>query len=238
VDTPRNNTPSVAEVAALTARLRALTAAGRDADPAERAAFLADKDALLARIAEPAVAADVEYDADRAFDDLTERRPLSGEGPESWVRDGRGGYSWVGEDEMEAAAEPSTDGDLDSPVPYQLTDLPDPAPERATEVVGLECPECGEDAVEQAPAALVPYDAHDRAIPRYAHPDGEPLCPVMGARGYEPAQPREVLHEHTIPASRVATDPMADESTRREQLARWHTDDQAAEQGTDDGMLR
>lgn len=47
--------PTVAEIAALTARLRMLSTQGRNADPAERAAFLADKDALLARIpgAEP-----------------------------------------------------------------------------------------------------------------------------------------------------------------------------------------
>ena len=42
--------PSIREIAELTARLRRLSAAGRDADPAERAAFLADKDALIARI--------------------------------------------------------------------------------------------------------------------------------------------------------------------------------------------
>lgn len=42
--------PTVREIAALTARLRGLTAAGPDVDPAERAAFLADKAALLARI--------------------------------------------------------------------------------------------------------------------------------------------------------------------------------------------
>lgn len=44
--------PSVAEVAALTRRLRELSAQGRDADPVERAEFLADKDAVLARIAD------------------------------------------------------------------------------------------------------------------------------------------------------------------------------------------
>ncbi len=45
--------PSVAEVAALTRRLRTVSRPG--ADPAERAAFLADKAALLARITgEPA----------------------------------------------------------------------------------------------------------------------------------------------------------------------------------------
>lgn len=44
-------TPSVREIADLTARLRRLSAAGRAADPAERAAFMADKDDLLDRIA-------------------------------------------------------------------------------------------------------------------------------------------------------------------------------------------
>jgi hypothetical protein len=47
---PADQPPTVREIADLTARLRALTAAGPDADPAERAAFLADKAALLARI--------------------------------------------------------------------------------------------------------------------------------------------------------------------------------------------
>ncbi|MHA6628359.1 hypothetical protein ACU61A_23220 [Pseudonocardia sichuanensis] len=45
--------PSVREIADLTARLRTLTTAGRDVDPAERAAFLADKAAILARIPAP-----------------------------------------------------------------------------------------------------------------------------------------------------------------------------------------
>ncbi len=41
------DTPSVREIADLTRQLRELSKAGRDADPAE---FLADKDALIARI--------------------------------------------------------------------------------------------------------------------------------------------------------------------------------------------
>lgn len=49
-DSSHSPVPSVREIAALTARLRELSALGRDADPAERAAFLADKDALIARI--------------------------------------------------------------------------------------------------------------------------------------------------------------------------------------------
>ncbi|MBN9102337.1 MAG: hypothetical protein J0I49_30195 [Pseudonocardia sp.] len=46
----RPTPPSVREIAALTARLRELSARGRDVDEADRAAFLVDKDALLARI--------------------------------------------------------------------------------------------------------------------------------------------------------------------------------------------
>lgn len=42
--------PSVHEIAALTARLRDLTRPGAVADDAARAEFLADKEALLARI--------------------------------------------------------------------------------------------------------------------------------------------------------------------------------------------
>lgn len=44
------DTPSIREITELTARLRRLSAAGRDAEPAERAAFLAEKDALIERI--------------------------------------------------------------------------------------------------------------------------------------------------------------------------------------------
>lgn len=47
---PGSDRVSVAEVAALTARLRALSAAGADVDEGERDQFLADKRALLARI--------------------------------------------------------------------------------------------------------------------------------------------------------------------------------------------
>lgn len=46
----RPTPPSVREIASLTARLRELSARRRDVDEADRAAFLADKDALLARI--------------------------------------------------------------------------------------------------------------------------------------------------------------------------------------------
>lgn len=92
------------------------------------------------------------------------------------------------------------------------------------EVVRLECPECGEDAVE-SPETVSPHVAHGQEVPRYAHPDGAPLCPVVGPSGGQPAQPREVL-----------ADPL-DETARRAQLARWHGDDHAVERVTDEGIV-
>lgn len=46
------------------------------------------------------------------------------------------------------------------------------------------CPECQEPAQHEQPTAWTP--AWGRA-PSWSHLDGEPLCPVVGANGYEPA---------------------------------------------------
>ena len=54
----------------------------------------------------------------------------------------------------------------------------------------MRCPECGEDAVRQAPADLVPWEAHGLAEPEWSHRDRTSLCPVIGpSGGYEPASP-------------------------------------------------
>ncbi len=53
-DRPVGGSPSIAEVTALIRRLRELSTPGRADDAAERAAFLADKDALIARITDTA----------------------------------------------------------------------------------------------------------------------------------------------------------------------------------------
>ena len=55
----------------------------------------------------------------------------------------------------------------------------------------LICPECGEPVVARPPRTSVPYAAHGLGAPRYSHLDGEPLCPVAGPRGYQPADPVE-----------------------------------------------
>jgi len=54
-----------------------------------------------------------------------------------------------------------------------------------------QCPECGEAAVRQALADLVPWAAHGRERPQWSHADRSALCPVIGpGGGYQPAQPR------------------------------------------------
>jgi len=51
------------------------------------------------------------------------------------------------------------------------------------------CPECGEDAVRRTPHDLTPQQQNDGRWPKFAHRDGTQLCPVVGPRGYEPAEP-------------------------------------------------
>jgi hypothetical protein len=62
----------------------------------------------------------------------------------------------------------------------------------------MECPQCGEDAVNQPANDLVPWEAHGLTRPDWSHKDGTSLCPVIGpSGGYEPAQPqrRDANHD-------------------------------------------
>jgi hypothetical protein len=52
----------------------------------------------------------------------------------------------------------------------------------------LICPPCGEAAHPRPPRRWL---AANGPRPRHSHADGEPLCPVVGPRGYEPAQPAD-----------------------------------------------
>ena len=49
------------------------------------------------------------------------------------------------------------------------------------------CPECGEQALNKPPRRWLPAWG---PVPKFSHRDGEPLCPVIGPDGYEPAQPQ------------------------------------------------
>ena len=50
----------------------------------------------------------------------------------------------------------------------------------------LVCPVCGEPAVRRPPTSWQPSAGRR---PDCSHPDGEPLCPVIGEGGYWPADP-------------------------------------------------
>lgn len=68
----------------------------------------------------------------------------------------------------------------------------------------MQCPECGEDAVSQPPADLVPWQAHGLPQPGWSHRDGSSLCPVIGpSGGYQPAQPQPTLAEAGLSATRL-----------------------------------
>lgn len=71
--------PTTAEIAALTARLRELSHAGAAADADERARFLADKDALVARITAAAHHSDTRGAAGSSGDDWADYRTYSRE---------------------------------------------------------------------------------------------------------------------------------------------------------------
>jgi len=52
------------------------------------------------------------------------------------------------------------------------------------------CPPCGEPAVPASPPPSPWFDTWTNTghpVPEWSHADGEPLCPVVGEHGYEPA---------------------------------------------------
>ena len=244
--TPRDDTPSISEVAALTARLRTLSSAGRDADPAERAAFVTDKD------------------AEREFDELTERRPLPGEGSGSWVSDGRGSYLWVDEDAFADEAESLTVGEELHADPRVIAaevtgldastaDVPGdvarwaPAGEAEQTLTAREAARrLGEEGFTEAEAAaaVTAYfddirrdtgavahwwglDSHDLAAITRAERASQDVAATLEDAG---AATGFALMPGAIPAPRLDA-----EEARRDELNRWHAAD-SAEAGTVDGL--
>jgi hypothetical protein len=61
-----------------------------------------------------------------------------------------------------------------------------PGDGRSTPAARLWCPECGEPATARPPTR---WTAANGPRPEHSHRDGEPLCPVMTAQGYQPAKP-------------------------------------------------
>ena len=65
------------------------------------------------------------------------------------------------------------------------TPVPAPPAPAVVGAVALICPECHEAA--RAVPPLRPTAGYG-SPPAFSHHDGEPLCPVMGDEGYEPAR--------------------------------------------------
>ncbi|HET8662582.1 MAG TPA: hypothetical protein VFM55_26875 [Micromonosporaceae bacterium] len=62
----------------------------------------------------------------------------------------------------------------------------------AAPAVTAYCSGCGEPAVNRPPQPsgwLTTWTATGHRVPAWSHRDGEPLCPVIGPHGYQPAQP-------------------------------------------------
>jgi hypothetical protein len=220
----------VREIAELTARLRDISARGRDVDPAKRAAFLADKDALIARIT------DADTDREDAADDTAAWPPM----PEWMIEQAR-------QTEAEIAAGTYVPGPVDDParLAARLAEL-----RAARDAAGTPAASEADDAMERA---------FDELCERHPLP-GDPGGPEPATSRFGPAW---IDHDDDIDddvSDEIATanphiwgdpspptggrrDPLScveprgtgrvDEQERREQLTRWHVDDQAANAHTD-----
>ena len=56
--------------------------------------------------------------------------------------------------------------------------------------IRMKCPECGEPVrvARGGDESVRSARLNGRKLPRHSHLDGEPLCPVVGRKGYEPAK--------------------------------------------------
>lgn len=202
----RADRPSVAEIAALTRRFRELSAPGRTVDPTERAAFLADKDALLARITDTTDAdtADAERHEHVARTGRTDQAPEEG-----W---------WARAESADPTAEPAT---FDVAGYYSDARLAAIAQARAagdTERAERlqNAPWSTSQDVEQVPE-----------IPEWMREQARRTEAEIADGTYVASPPDDLTRfADRLAALREQTDP--DASGRRDQLARWHHDDHAA----------
>jgi hypothetical protein len=231
-----HDTPSIREIAELTARLRRLSAAGRAADPAERAAFLADKDALTARIQTATRTAAVPVQ-----DEYT-GTGYAGAGAAVMALAAAGGYAMVGPSARTWSVDPAT-GIPAGPVPEAehrlVRDMI--ARERldGAEPVWLRCtdgrdeivaavvparPDADADAVtvaDELPAAAAAETGQDTA-------DGRPTAATSVAQAHEAITP---LGEPAANQQQTTDD------TRAAELAGWGRHEQPADAAAaDDGQ--
>jgi hypothetical protein len=104
----------------------------------------------------------------------------------------------------------------------------------------IECPQCGEEAVNTPPTDPVPWAAHGMNQPQWSHTDGSSLCPVLGGSGgYAPAQPQPKTAAHQPAPDVFRLDPperLRPEGWARPQQGAWAT--QAVLDAIHSGQLR
>src|SRR5690242_14903109 len=239
---PIDDDPSVAEIAALTARLRELSNAGAAADPVEHAAFLADKDALIARIA---AASRADEGTTGSGDDWADYRTYTrSEAAAALVARGLppdqaevtvdrylDGLSW------DRGWSPQDQWEIDDDDIAVMLDPHNTVTERV--LTGGEGP-----PLDAGPTLTAEEAAHELAA------DGRSLDEARAlVRGYLDEVSERVgtpLHQWGLDGADLAdiraglarVHTPSDEQTRRDQLNRWHADDHADEAVADDARTR
>jgi len=229
-----NREPTVEEIAALTARLRELSNAGAAADEAERAKFLADKDALIERIIArtPRQAiwsgdewADYRtYTRVEAADELVARGVPPEQAP-AVVERYLDGLSW------ERGWSPQDQWEIDDDDLTVMLTSPAAENDLSAGLSGAEGP-----PIDAGPALTAEAAAHKLAD------DGRSLDEARAlVRGYLDDASAQIgarvdlwgLDAADLAEIRRGPDP---EAERRAELARWHADDQA-QQSVDEQIM-
>ncbi|WP_300008104.1 hypothetical protein [Pseudonocardia sp.] len=204
-DRPDGARPSVAEIAALTRRLRELSTPGRAVDPGERAAFLADKDDLIARITDSNAATDADAATGRELHQHTARIGRTDQSADPTVQavtfDVAGYYT---DAHLAALAEARAAGDTERA--ERLQDAPWSAPAEDERVPAM--PDWMREQARRTEAAI--------------------------ADGTDVPGPPDDLARFTDRLAALRGQTVEDDPERREQLARWHTDDTADALDVDD----
>jgi hypothetical protein len=215
-DRPNGARPSVAEIAALTRRLRELSTPGRAVDPRERAAFLADKDALIARIADTHEATDTDAVTGRELHQHTARLGRTDQAPQRgwWAR--------------AESADPSVQA-VTSDVAGYYSDAHLAAIADARAAGDTERAEQLQDAPWSAPAE----DERVPAMPDWMREQARRTEAAIADGTHVPGPP-DNLARFTDRLAALRGQTVEDDPARREQLARWHTDDTADTLDVDD----
>lgn len=215
-DRPDGARPSVAEIAALTRRLRELSTPDQAVDPGERAAFLADKDALIARITDTHAATDTDPATARELHQHTARIGRTDQAPQ-------GGW-WARAESADPTVQAIT---FDVAGYYSDAHLAAIAHARAAGDTERA------ERLQNAPWSAPGEDEQMPTMPDWMREQARRTEAAIADGAYLPGPPDD-LARFTDPLAVLRGQTVEDDPARREQLARWHTDDTADTLDVDD----